>query len=172
MFTDRKVFVFCWFVYDREFAGFLDFSSRTFLFLLKNDCTSSNKSDKYINVKSKGEFLKLLSIQKRVFWNGFCAWQIDCKNVLRTQTSNKVKSIRTADIFSFIEFENRNIFFPQNPLVVNIIKQLFHSISSYMANSRLGYASSAMSSCTTRFRGIIVKCLAWWVSFFSLFPSW
>ena len=83
--------------------------------------------------------------------------QIDCKiAVLRTQTSNKVKSILTADIFfSFLSL--KIIFFAQTPLVVNIIKQLFHSISSYMANSRLGYASSAISSCTTRFRGIIVN---------------
>ena len=47
------------------------------------------------------------------------------------------------------------LFFSQNPVDMDIIKQLFHSISSYMANS-----SSAMSSCTTRFRGIIAKYIS------------
>ena len=40
-----------------------------------------------------------------------------------------------------------------------IIKQLYHSLSSYMADSRLGAirTSSAISSYTTRAHGIIVK---------------
>ena len=39
-----------------------------------------------------------------------------------------------------------------------IIKQLYHSLSSYMADSRLGpTTSSSISSYTTRAHGIIVK---------------
>ena len=82
---------------SRIFRFFRLFSTDISVFV-KNDCTSSNRSDKYINVKSKGELLKLLSIQKTVIWNGFHAF-FDCKNALRTQTSNKVESIRTADTF-------------------------------------------------------------------------
>ena len=99
-----------------------------------------------------------LDMSKRAFW---------LATLLVLRLSAHIPRVEKVGQTSFAELKIKTnvIFLAIQWLSIYIIKQLFHSISSYMADSQRGAS-------TTRFRGIIVKYTwlytslsgrGWWV---------